>query len=109
MSFSGCEFSLRSCSSAEVTMRPPILKPEEPAPRGLEGHELAALRRTDWVGSGPDGRSGELKQGQSSAVVLVTGVLLQHDMNRFWTIWVRPGVLMGRVQNFRPGFGSLSR
>ena len=24
-------------------MRPPILYPEEPAPRGLEGHELAAL------------------------------------------------------------------
>lgn len=34
-----------SCSSAELTIRPPILYPEEPAPRGLEGQELAALKK----------------------------------------------------------------
>lgn len=45
LSFSCWELSLMSCSSAELIIRLPILYPEEPAPRGLEGHELAALRR----------------------------------------------------------------
>lgn len=41
LSFSDCELSAIRCKSDGITR--PILYPEEPAPRGLDGQEFAAL------------------------------------------------------------------
>lgn len=68
----------------------PIRNPEEPAPRGLEGHELAALQGGDtrqrW------GRDGEVLKPVLDRLDQ-TGRSLAADLNR--------------VQNFRLRLGSV--